>query len=58
MAGYNREKRTVLVADPYGPSQEYWSNIDRVLGAVLLGIVTYDANLLVIHPPRQPGKSP
>ena len=58
MAGYNREKRTVLVADPYGPSQEYWSNIDRVLGAVLLGIVTYDANLLVIHPPRQSGKSP
>lgn len=53
MAGYNRKERTVLVADPYGPSQEYWINIDRVLGAVLLGIVTHDANLLVIHPPRQ-----
>jgi hypothetical protein len=49
MAGYNREKRTVLIADPYGPYQEYWVNIDRVLGAVLLGIVTHDANLLVIH---------
>jgi hypothetical protein len=23
-----------------------------VLGAVLLGIVTHDANLLIIHPPR------
>jgi hypothetical protein len=57
MAGYNRKARTVLVSDPYGPhpygpSHEYWISIDRVLGAVLLGIVTHDANLLVIHPPR------
>lgn len=59
MAGYNRKERTVLVADPfarhpYGPNREYWINIDRVLDAVLLGIVTHDANLLVIHPRRQP----
>lgn len=53
IAGYNRKDRTVLVADPYGPAQEYWVNIDRVIGAVLLGIVTHDANLLVVHPPRQ-----
>jgi hypothetical protein len=58
MAGYNRKDRNVLVADPYGPhpygpSHEYWISIDRVVGAVLLGIVTHDANLLVIHPPRQ-----
>lgn len=53
IAGYNRKERTVLVADPYGPAQEYWINIDRVIGAVLLGIVTHDANLLVVHPPRQ-----
>ena len=54
MAGYNRQERTVLVADPYGPAQEYWINIDRVLAAVLLGIVTHDANLLLIQPPRRP----
>lgn len=58
IAGYNRKNHTVLVADPYGPhpfgpTHEYWINIDRVLGAILLGIVTHDANLLVIHPPRQ-----
>jgi hypothetical protein len=58
IAGYDRAKRTVLVADPYarhpyGPSHEYWINIDRVIGAVLLGIVTHDANLLVIHPQRK-----
>lgn len=54
IAGYDTDKHTVLVADPYGPSQEYWSNIDRVLGAVLLGIVTHDANLLVVQPCQQP----
>ncbi|AKH36619.1 MULTISPECIES: C39 family peptidase [Nitrosomonas] len=52
IAGYNRTRRMLLVADPYGPTQEYWSSIDRVIGAILLGIVTYDSNLLVIHPPR------
>ena len=50
ISGYNRKERTVLIADPYGPAQEYWINIDRVLGAVMLGIVTHDANLLVIQP--------
>ena len=52
ITGYNRIKRTLLVADPYGPTQEYWSNIDRVISAILLGVVTYDSNLLVIHSPR------
>jgi len=55
LAGYDRRARSVLVVDPYGPhpygsSRRYWINIDRVLGAVLLGIVTHDANLLVINP--------
>jgi len=57
IAGYDRKKRSVLVVDPYGlhpygPSHEYWINIDRALGAVLLGIVTHDANLLLVYPPR------
>ncbi|MDX1376185.1 MAG: hypothetical protein R3357_11510 [Burkholderiales bacterium] len=55
LAGYDRRARSVLVVDPYRPhpygkSRRYWINIDRVLGAVLLGIVTHDANLLVINP--------
>lgn len=61
IAGYDIERRKVLVADPYrmnpyGRLHEYWISIERVLGAVLLGIVTHDANLLIIHPrhlPRQ-----
>lgn len=57
MAGYNRHERSVLVADPYGPhpygpNHEYWISIHRVLNAVLLGILTHDANLLVVTPPQ------
>lgn len=55
IAGYDIERRKVLVMDPYhmnpyGGSHEYWISIERVIGAVLLGIVTHDANLLIIHP--------
>lgn len=63
IAGYDRKERTVLVADPYGPhpygpSREYWINVDRVLAAVLLGIVTHDANLLLIRPGRERARRP
>jgi hypothetical protein len=59
IAGYNVARRRVLIADPYQPhpygkTHEYWISIDRAAGAVLLGIVTHDANLLVIHPPPAP----
>jgi hypothetical protein len=55
IAGYDIERRKVLIMDPYnknpyGRTNEYWIGIDRVIGAILLGIVTHDANLLVIHP--------
>lgn len=58
IAGYNRPDRTVLVADPYTPNPYstspglYWINVERVVAAILLGIVTHDANLLVISPRR------
>ena len=65
IAGYDETRRTVLVVDPYsptpyGPSLQYWISVDRVVGAILLGIVTHDANLLVIHPRsiEAPGDSP
>ena len=61
LVGYDRAARSVLVADPYGPhpygpSRDYWLNIDRAVGAILLGIVTHDANLLIIQP--RPGQVP
>lgn len=53
--GYDKLKRTVTVADPYGANpltgeHGYGVFIDRVICAILLGIVTYDANLLIIEP--------
>jgi len=62
IAGYDRDQRTFLVADPYGTNpysrKAYWLNVDRVVAAILLGIVTHDANLLVIHPPTSPTGKP
>jgi hypothetical protein len=56
IAGYDATRRRVLIVDPYQPhpygeTHEYWISIDRAVGAVLLGIVTHDANLLIVHPP-------
>jgi hypothetical protein len=55
IAGWEQRRRRVLVVDPYQPNpygsaHEYWISVDRVLAATLLGIVTHDANLLVVYP--------
>jgi hypothetical protein len=55
LCGYDRETREVLVADPLrknplSDTHQYTVSIDRVICAVLLGILTYDANLLIIEP--------
>jgi hypothetical protein len=54
IAGWDPQARKVLVVDPYqphryGPALRYWLGIDRVVAAILLGIVTHDANVLVIY---------
>lgn len=55
LCGYNKKKQEVLVADPHSPnprspSHKYLVGIDRVINSILLGIITYDANLLIIEP--------
>jgi len=55
LCGYDKKGRKVLVADPYLPNplgkrQHYAVTIDRVICAILLGVLTYDANLLIIEP--------
>jgi len=55
LRGYHKEDRTVSVADPlssnpYSESQMYDVDIDRLVCSILLGALTYDANLLVIEP--------
>jgi hypothetical protein len=54
--GYDADTRMVQVADPYAENpgfqcHHYSVGIDRVIGAILLGVLTYDANLLRIEPP-------
>ncbi len=55
LAGYDADEREVLIADPLRDnpltgSQRYRLPIQRVLGAILLGVLTYDANFLVLEP--------
>jgi len=55
LCGYDRENRTVLVADPMHPNPAfqgltYVVEIDRLVCSILLGILTHDADMLVIKP--------
>jgi len=55
LCGYNKEERTVTVADPFkqnpfSESHNYIISIDRVVCSILLGVITYDANFLIIWP--------
>jgi hypothetical protein len=57
LCGYNKEERTVTVADPFkqnpiSESHHYIISIDRVLCSILLGVLTYDANFLIIWPKK------
>lgn len=52
--GYDEETNTIYLADPMNPnplkSQYYSVKFDRLINSIMLGIVTYDANLLIIEP--------
>ncbi len=55
LSGFDAVEKTVLVADPYLPNplsqgHQYVVPLDRAICSILLGIVTYDANLLIIRP--------
>jgi hypothetical protein len=57
LTGYRRDAREILIADPLKAnplvgSRYYAVRVQRLIGAILLGIMTYDANLLVIEPKR------
>jgi hypothetical protein len=52
--GYDAETDSVLLADPlfenaFG-SHNYRVDVLRLMGAILLGVLTYDGNLLVLEP--------
>lgn len=53
--GWHPETREVLIVDPfernpYNPDGAYRVDVNRFISAVMLGIVSYDANLLMIRP--------
>lgn len=55
LSGYNPRHRRVQISDPLLPnpfsqSHHYEVSIQRVICAILLGVFTYDANLLIIQP--------
>lgn len=52
---YDRVKKRILLADPYKANplnneQYYYISSSRLINSILLGIVTYDSNVLVIEP--------
>lgn len=55
LCGYDEEKKHVIVADPYKENpvshDNYYSvRIGRLINSIMLGIASYDANLLIITP--------
>lgn len=55
LCGWDAARRHICIADPYAdpaahPDRIYWMPVERVINAILLGVLTYDGNLLVIEP--------
>lgn len=63
LVGWDGESREVLIADPLDQNPpfhtaKYRLSVERLINAVLLGILTNDANLLVIEPGPNQAKPP
>lgn len=59
LCGENRQQKLCRVADPFVPNpftrdHYYDVRFDRLICAILLGVLTYDANLLIIEPRNLP----
>lgn len=58
LRGYDPKPREVIVADPLRPNplsdgSRYHVPIDRLVCSIMLGVLTYDGNLLVIRPKKR-----
>ena len=58
ISGFDDDKNCVYIADPMTPNpigkgQVYSVGIMRLINSIMLGIVTYDANLLIIEPGKK-----
>lgn len=57
LRGYREATRETLVADPWHPNPmsetgSYWVTLPRLINSILLGILTFDANLLILERPE------
>jgi hypothetical protein len=55
VSGMDPESGTVCIADPLGEhspggSLTYWVETSQLIASILLGVLTYDANILLIEP--------
>jgi hypothetical protein len=62
LSGYDPEKREVLVADPLQDNPRFGSHyyavaIERLISSILLGEMTWDANLLIVRPAEKRGSA-
>jgi hypothetical protein len=62
LSGYDKKQRQVFVADPLrpnplSPTQYYPVHIYRLICAIMIGILTYDGNLIIIEPRKTRGTS-
>lgn len=62
LCGFDDDSQHILVADPYLPnltrdSHLYEVDFYRLMCAILLGVFTYDGNLLIIEPKALPGNN-
>jgi hypothetical protein len=60
---YEHESKRAWVADPYSENpafqkHHYAVSLDRLIGAIMLGVLTYDGNLLLIEPGPDRPSSP
>lgn len=58
LCGYDRAKRHVVVADPYRENTisgdvYYAVRVGRLLNSIMLGVITYDANFMIIRPNKK-----
>lgn len=58
LCGYDETKRHIIVADPHrenpiSHNNYYKVSVGRLINSIVLGVLTHDANLLVIVPDKQ-----
>lgn len=54
LSGYSERRKHVIIADPYKENpvshdHYYKVRVGRLINAIMLGVITYDANLLIIQ---------